>query len=981
MTAPRIYSDHFYAWEQQYRGHTIIDQPVSIQPAFNYFKRFDYAAGITKDDSLAPTHFEALSSVVTRIYQQLIKPVSTIPPANHFVEQPQFARPQIIFGLYIPTDVTIKHQDFAAFLEMASIQAGTIAFEIIATAKKIQLQFAVAANRADIFASLSSSFLPQLIVQRIHNDLLSAFAETNNIEIVEFAPRHEFIRPLRFIEHSQIDPFIVIFSALENLQNDEQVALQILFHISDKPWKEVIMSSLHNQLGQPFFYQASEMIPAAEQKCLHPQFGVIIRAAFYAQEHSRMHEIKQDISNAIINGTSSATNQLMSLNNNSCDIKISITDIINRTTHRKPFVSNSHELLSLVHAPGVAVLSRKYRNAFARTKQVPEIFLNHPFVLGNNVHAGLQTKVTMGSELMRHGIVVGGSGMGKSNLLISMAKENMRLGNGVCVIDPHGSLVDTLLYKFIPEQRRNDVILLDPTDHEFPFALNLLKAFSEREKEVLSSDIVSAFRKNSSSWGDGLNSIFANAISTFLYSSRGGTLADVRRFLLDRQFREEVLETVSDQQLIYYWQHEFPLLRTSSVGSIMTRLDVFLRPKAIRNMVAQPTGLDFERLMNEKKILLVKLSVGHLGVENAYILGSMIITKIYQAALARQGTNNLNDFFLYADELQHFLSGATSINDILTGARKFHLSLVAATQSLSNISDPAIIDAILTNAATRICFRLGDADAKKFAEGFSSFTAFDLQNLKVGDAICRIDRPEQDFSLTVPLPEETVCDENVITEMIACSREKYCVPRETVERLLLESIGMNAASTEKKHESKYALNILQQPATTETFKTKKQDEDSELTITNSNEKNAKQLQHREMQMLVKEMGEQFGFVATIEQQLPNTTGQVDVLLTKERKTIAVEISVRTGKKWEVHNNIEKCIAAKYDIIISLTQNERQVRQIKNEFEKMKIQTNILIYFFTLETFYAFLQKEENQEAVNKKVRGYQVNVSFEKSTD
>lgn len=801
-TPSDTYSNNFYTWEKQFRGHAIAPAPVSVQPRFEYFKRVNHAKDLKRDDSIVPTHLESLVSFFKKQYQQIRKQ-KALPESignDKAVKEPAGI---VTFGIYVPQEcIIIKHNEFEQFLMMLSVQAGTIAFEIVATAEKICLYVACAASHADTIAALAQSYLPALIIiQKIPDPILSFSNREYEISICELGLHSEFTRPLQFIEHSTVDPFISVFAALENLAGDEMAAVQLLFHHSDRPWKESIKHALYNELGQPFFYQSPEMISSAEQKCLHPMFGAIVRIAVQAKEHSRVQVIQKNIGAALIQSTASPVNHLVVLSNDGYNEALHYEDFIQRTTHRMPFVLNSHELLLFAHLPGAAVVSKKYRSAFTRTKAVPEQFLGHQFMLGYNTHGGLKQKITIGShERIRHTYIAGGSGMGKSTVLGSMIKEDMRLGNGICVIDPHGLLIDTVL-QHVPSQRRNDVIILDPADDAYCFSLNILSAKTEAEKGLLASEVTSIFKRHAISWGDSLDSIFNNAIAAFLYNTSIGTLADVRRFLIDALFRSEILKTVTDPHIVFYWEHEFPLLRSNSIAPILTRLDTFLRPKALRNMLCQQKGFDFETLLNTRKILFVKLPIGIIGEENAYLLGELLITKLYQAAVARQANGILHDFYIYVDECHHFIRSATSITNILSGARKYHFSITMANQSLSQIKEPAIIDSLLTNVATRICFRFGESDAKRFAEGFSSFSPYDLQNLKVGEAICRIDRPEQDFSLEVPPPDEPVCDQDAIAQMIERSRIKYCVPRIVVEEQLLASL-INSHTSNKHKKSR-----------------------------------------------------------------------------------------------------------------------------------------------------------------------------------
>ncbi|MBU6427325.1 type IV secretion system DNA-binding domain-containing protein [Patescibacteria group bacterium] len=182
---------------------------------------------------------------------------------------------------------------------------------------------------------------------------------------------------------------------------------------------------------------------------------------------------------------------------------------------------------------------------------------------------------------------IGASGTGKSTLLFNLIKADIENGQGVAVLDPHGDLVERIL-GIVPETRVGDVVLLDPSDEEYSVGFNMLSAHSELEKRLLASDLVSVFQRLSTSWGDQMGSVLQNAILAFLESNQGGTLADLRRFLLEPTFRERFLETVSDPEIVYYWRKGFPQLAgNKSIGPVITRLETFLSPKAIRYMVSQ----------------------------------------------------------------------------------------------------------------------------------------------------------------------------------------------------------------------------------------------------------------------------------------------------------------------------------------------------------------------------------------------------------
>src|SRR5579883_1241838 len=222
--------------------------------------------------------------------------------------------------------------------------------------------------------------------------------------------------------------------------------------------------------------------------------------------------------------------------------------------------------------------------------------------------------------------------------------------------DVADDLIDKVI-GHIPEERVEDVVLLDPSDEAYPIGFNILSAHSELERNLLASDLVSVFRRLSTSFGDQMNTVLANAIMAFLESSEGGTLSDLRRFLVEPSFRARFLQSVRDPEIVYYWEREFPLLTGKPQGPILTRLDTFLRPKVIRHMVGQKENrIDFAEIMNGRKILLAKLAQGLIGEENSYLLGTLIVSKLNQMAMSRQNmaAQDRAYFYLYVDEFHNF---------------------------------------------------------------------------------------------------------------------------------------------------------------------------------------------------------------------------------------------------------------------------------------------------------------------------------------
>ena len=324
------------------------------------------------------------------------------------------------------------------------------------------------------------------------------------------------------------------------------------------------------------------------------------------------------------------------------------------------------------------------------------------------------------------------------------------------MLDPHGDLVDEVVRR-IPEARVADVVLFDPSDTDVVVGWNILGADSDTEKDLLASDLVGVFRRLSTSWGDQMTAVLANAIMVFLESSRGGTLVDLRRFLVEEAFRAEILATVADPHVKSFWQTEFPLLiGRRPQAPILTRLDTFLRSRLVRNVVtARERRLDSKKVTDDGLILLCKLSAGAIGEENAALLGSLLVSKLHQVTLARsrQEAEAHRPFFLYIDEFHHVAT--PSMASFFSGVRKYGLGLTVAHQDLHQLhaSVPEVERSLLANVYTRICFRLGEVDSRQMEKGFSFFDANDLMNLGLGEATCRVGSRTGDFNLrTEPLP-------------------------------------------------------------------------------------------------------------------------------------------------------------------------------------------------------------------------------------
>lgn len=372
-----------------------------------------------------------------------------------------------------------------------------------------------------------------------------------------------------------------------------------------------------------------------------------------------------------------------------------------------------------------------------------------------------------------------------------MIISDMRAGNGLCLLDPHGELVDDLL-EYIPSHRINDVILFDVGDAEYPIGFNLLQADTEDEKNRIASGVVSTFQKLfDNSRGPRLEYILRNVVLSII-DYPNATLMHILRVLTDKEFREEVISHIKDSVLLKFWNNEFnkwqDRQREEAVGPITNKVGQFLSSRLVRNIFGQPrTKLSIRKAMDEGKIILVNLSKGKIGEDNANMIGSLLVTKIQIDAMARadMAKHLRKPFYLYIDEFQNFAT--KSFATILSEARKYKLSLIVANQYTSQL-DEAIKDAIFGNVGTIFSFTLGYDDASVMTSQFKEVVSTnDLISLPKFTAYTRlmVDGISSDpFSMKTLPPFALEGDVEHIEKIRNQSRQRYAMERTQLETLM-----------------------------------------------------------------------------------------------------------------------------------------------------------------------------------------------------
>lgn len=410
----------------------------------------------------------------------------------------------------------------------------------------------------------------------------------------------------------------------------------------------------------------------------------------------------------------------------------------------------------------------------------------------------------------RHLYTIGKTGMGKSTLLENMAIQDIQNGEGLAFIDPHGGSAEKLL-DYIPEHRIKDVIYVAPFDIEHPVSFNVMESVDPDKRHLVASGLMSTFKKIwVDAWSSRMEYILGYTLLALL-EYPGATLLSVNKMLTNKDFRKKVVEILTDPSVKEFWVGEFSKFpekyAAEATPAIQNKIGQFTSNTLIRNMIGQPTSsFDFREAMDSKKIIIFNLSKGRIGEQNTNLLGGLIITKLYLAAMSRADAGpkelaDLPNFYLYVDEFQSFAS--ESFADILSEARKYKLNLNIAHQYIQQMPEN-VQAAVFGNVGTMVVFRVGSSDAEIFEKEFSpTFTADDIVNLGKFQMYLRLmidgvgSKPFSATTFMIPPPE----GKNYREEAIEYSRSVYSKGRAEVEDIIRKSLEADSPSKNDKPET------------------------------------------------------------------------------------------------------------------------------------------------------------------------------------
>ncbi|MEK7524026.1 MAG: type IV secretion system DNA-binding domain-containing protein [Patescibacteria group bacterium] len=431
-------------------------------------------------------------------------------------------------------------------------------------------------------------------------------------------------------------------------------------------------------------------------------------------------------------------------------------------------------------------------------------------LLGHNVYRGVKREVRiMRKDRMRHHYVIGQTGTGKSVFLGWMARQDIINGEGLCVVDPHGDLIDDIL-KYVPKERARDVVIFDPSDQDRPMGLNILEAHTPQQRDMASSQATEIFLKlfGDEIFGPRIQHYFRNACLTLMEDEEeGATLIDVPRIFVDDEFMKYKVTKVTNPVVRSFWEHEYASTgereRQEMIPYFSAKFGPFITNTIMRNTIGQTrSAFDFREVMDSGKILLIKLSKGSIGDLNTQLLGLVIVARLQMAAMSRVDIpeEKRKDFYLYVDEFQNFATD--SFCSILSEARKYHLGLIMAHQYINQLvvskfgnTSSQIRDAVFGNVGTMMSFKIGAEDAEYMAKEYAPvLTEQDVIGIANYKAYIKLNIKN---STTRPFSLESIWSEEGKSDKIAqilhqYSRMKYGRKREFVDQEIEARIGIDA---------------------------------------------------------------------------------------------------------------------------------------------------------------------------------------------
>ena len=543
--------------------------------------------------------------------------------------------------------------------------------------------------------------------------------------------------------------------------------------------------------------ESQELLEAMSRKTNHPTFEVNVRLIAAAREERRAEDT--------LNNLESGFSQFFSNFNGFKFKKVKgrhfdrLIDnyCFRRFDKKEAMILNLEELSSIYHFP-LSHMEAPYINWVKTKESAPPSNLpqSGPLFVGDVVFRGEGRDVFVGSreDRRRHIYTIGQTGVGKTSLMQEMIRQDMKNGEGVGVIDPHGDLIEDTLAN-VPKDRIDDVVLFEPFDTKRPCGLNMLEWDIPEQKDFAVSEMISIFTQlfPPEMIGPMFEHYMRNAMLALMADKENpGTLVEIPKIFTDEEFMKEKVSKVSDPMVRNFWEKEWQQTvgedKSKMLGYVVSKVGRFVENEMMRNIIGQQhSSFNLSEIMDEGKIFLVNLTKGLTGEMNSSLLGLILVSKLQMAAMKRVNIpqEEREDFYLYIDEFQNFTT--ESIATILSEARKYKLNLILANQFMPQLEDE-IRDAVIGNVGTIMAYRVGEDDAEFLENKFSpEFSSFDLSNISNYHYITKMivdGNLTSPFKVKAPYPKEG--DKGQVKSIKKLSKQKYGRPKKRVEQKMKE---------------------------------------------------------------------------------------------------------------------------------------------------------------------------------------------------
>ena len=686
---------------------------------------------------------------------------------------------------------TSLHSIHRSGITNALFEQDSLSFEIAASEGEIGWYVAVPLHLQSLVEKQIHAYYPDAEITPV--PLYNIFSKTGFVATTSLALRKKSIYPLKTYQDFGADAMAGIVNALSKISRGEGAAVQIMISPTGHRWrskgqakarayaqgKSGAMNSNGTKALGGLFKFGGELLSAAtsdtkketngrpdegrkltqaeeefieklENKASKVGFKVVIRMVAAAEDRGVAEANLQNMTRAFVPFGTPDLNGFKEIVGPVATQAKLVTHYIFRELEGsgRKVILNAEELASLWHPPSKDVETPHVRWLGAKAAPAPSNVPPDGLLIGYNQYRGQASEIRVGqNDRRRHMYAVGKTGMGKSTLLKNMIIQDIRLGHGVAVIDPHGDLAEQVLAK-VPRERAEDVVYFDPGDTDRPMAFNMLDYASPEQKDFVVQETVGIFYKlfGDEMIGPKFEHWTRNGVLTLMEDKEtGAVLFDLPRLFSEREFANEKIAKVTDPVVKSFWQREMAQTndfhKSEMLGYFISKFGRFITNEMMRNIIGQPkSAFDIRQVMDEGKILIMNLSKGKTGEMNSALLGMIAVSKIQMAAMSRVDIPNeedRKDFYLYVDEFQN-LTNEESIQSILSEARKYRLNLIIAHQYIAQLEDK-VRDAVFGNVGTAVSFGVGADDAEYLEKQFEPvFDGHDLINLDKANAYVKL---------------------------------------------------------------------------------------------------------------------------------------------------------------------------------------------------------------------------------------------------